>query len=530
MANIPPLLRNFFAFITTLRVRVLLSLISTIMSDTPSKPLGDRLSFPDKNEKLDWAEESEEMDNQTQSAPAQPAQSAQPTEPSDQTDGASEFQMGSSLLEPEFDVNVKLNDLQQDPNNPLYSVKEFSDLNLPESLQKGISALSFTKPSKIQERALPLLLQNPPQNLIGQSQSGTGKTAAFVLNILSRLDLTLQQPQALVLAPSRELARQILGVVQVMGGFMEGLTTYQAVPDPSTRGQQVTGQVVVGTPGTVMDLARKKQLNTRGMKVLVLDEADNMLDQQGLGDQCKRVKGLLPKDVQTVLFSATFPEEVLGFADLFAPKANSITLERTNLTVKGIKQMYLDVSRDSDKYNALIKFYGLMTIASSIIFVRRRETADELSKRMESEGHHVVTLTGGLDGSERDSVIDRFREGKAKVLITTNVLARGIDVQTVTMVINYDIPDKPAPGRGYVPDAETFLHRVGRTGRFGKVGVALTLVHDKRSWEMFRSICQELSIDPTKLDTDDWDEVERVVKNIIKSGRNAKVGGTMFEG
>lgn len=221
---------------------------------------------------------------------------------------------------------------------------------------------------------------------------------------------------------------------------------------------------------------------------------------------------------------------MLGFADLFAPKANSITLERTNLTVKGIKQMYLDVSRDSDKYNALIKFYGLMTIASSIIFVRRRETADELSKRMESEGHHVVTLTGGLDGSERDSVIDRFREGKAKVLITTNVLARGIDVQTVTMVINYDIPDKPAPGRGYVPDAETFLHRVGRTGRFGKVGVALTLVHDKRSWEMFRSICQELSIDPTKLDTDDWDEVERVVKNIIKSGRNAKVGGTMFEG
>ncbi|CAD0109230.1 unnamed protein product [Aureobasidium uvarum] len=496
--------------------------------------LGDRMTFPDEK-KLDWAEESEEMDNQTQTqqpTPA-PATDAAPAEaaPSDQTDGASEFQMGSSLLEPEFDVNVKLNDLQQDPNNPLFSVKEFRDLNLPESLQKGITSLGFTKPSKIQERALPLLLQNPPQNLIGQSQSGTGKTAAFVLNILSRIDLTLQQPQALVLAPSRELARQILGVVQVMGGFMEGLSTYQAVPDPSTRGQTVTGQVVVGTPGTVMDLARRKQLNTRGMKVLVLDEADNMLDQQGLGDQCKRVKQLLPKDVQTVLFSATFPQEVLQFTQFFAPSANQITLERTNLTVKGIKQMYLDVSQDSDKYDALIKFYGLMTIASSIIFVRKRDTADELSKRMTSEGHHVVTLTGGLDGVERDSVIDQFREGHAKVLITTNVLARGIDVQTVTMVINYDIPDKPAStGRGYVPDAETFLHRVGRTGRFGKVGVALTLVHDKRSWEMFRAICQELGINPTKLDTDDWDNVERVVKTIIKSGRNAKVEGgeTMF--
>lgn len=492
------------------------------------------MTFPDEK-KLDWAEEAEEMDNQTttqtqQPAPAADAAAPQEAAPSDQTDGATEAQFGSSLLEPEFDVNVKLNDLQQDPNNPLYSVKEFRDLNLPESLQKGILSLGFTKPSKVQERALPMLLHNPPQNLIGQSQSGTGKTAAFVLNILSRLDLTLQQPQALVLAPSRELARQILGVVQVMGSFMEGLSTYQAVPDPSTRGQQVTGQVVVGTPGTVMDLARRKQLNTRGIKVLVLDEADNMLDQQGLGDQCKRVKQLLPKDVQTVLFSATFPEEVLAFTALFAPNANQITLERNNLTVKGIKQVYLDISKDQDKYDQLIKFYGLMTIASSIIFVRRRDTADELSKRMTAEGHHVVTLTGGLEGTERDAVIDQFREGTAKVLITTNVLARGIDVQTVTMVINYDIPDKPAPGRGYVPDAETFLHRVGRTGRFGKVGVALTLVHDRRSWEMYHEICQELGIEPHKLDTEDWDNVEREVKSIIKSGRNKKVSGDAMFG
>jgi ATP-dependent RNA helicase DDX19/DBP5 len=488
----------------------------------------------DDDKTLNWADDVEEEDSQTKAQdhtphpehtpqPTQPAVETQ-SDPSESADGASEFQMGSSLLEPEFDVNVKLNDMQRDPNDPLYSIKNFRDLNLPESLQKGISALSFTKPSKIQERALPLLLQNPPTNLIGQSQSGTGKTAAFVLNILSRIDLSVAQPQALVLAPSRELARQILGVVQVMGGFMEGLTTYQAVPDPSTRGQQVSGQVVVGTPGTVTDLIRRKQINPRGIKILVLDEADNMLDQQGLGDQCKRVKGLLPKDVQTVLFSATFPREVLGFANLFAPNANEITLERTNLTVKGIKQMFLDVSGDEDKYDALIKFYGLMTIASSIIFVRKRETADELSKRMTQEGHHVVTLTGGLEGTERDSVIDQFRESKAKVLITTNVLARGIDVQTVTMVINYDIPDKPSPsGRGYVPDAETFLHRVGRTGRFGKVGVALTLVHDKRSWEMFESICQQLTINPTKLDTSDWDEVEAVVKSIIKSSRNVKV-------
>lgn len=150
--------------------------------------------------------------------------------------------------------------------------------------------MSFNKPSKIQERALPLLLKDPPQNLIGQSQSGTGKTAAFVLNILSRIDVSRKQAQALVLAPSRELARQICGVVQIMGQHMEGLETYQAVPDPSMRGKEVHGHVIVGTPGTVVDLIRRKQLKAQGIRCLVLDEADNMLDQQGLGDQCKRVK------------------------------------------------------------------------------------------------------------------------------------------------------------------------------------------------------------------------------------------------
>ena len=151
--------------------------------------------------------------------------------------------------------------------------------------------MRFTKPSKIQERALPLLLKNPPQNMIGQSQSGTGKTAAFVLNMLSRLDLNQKTPQALVLAPSRELARQILGVIQVMGRFMEGLEVDAAIPtDLQNRNRRIGAHVVVGTPGTTMDLIRRRQLDARGIKVLVLDEADNMLDQQGLGDQCHRVR------------------------------------------------------------------------------------------------------------------------------------------------------------------------------------------------------------------------------------------------
>lgn len=364
-----------------------------------------------------------------------------------QTDGATTWVNGSEgLEEPEFDVNVKLADLQDDPNNPLYSVKSFDDLGLRPELLRGLSLMNFRKPSKIQERALPLLLKNnPSQNLIGQSQSGTGKTAAFTLNMLSRVDLNNKNPQALVLAPTRELAKQISSVCQVMGCLLldQGLTVAEAVPDPSRRGQKIQGQIIVGTPGTTMDMIRRRLLETKDIKVLTLDEADNMLDLQGMGDQCKRVKGLLPRDAQVVLFSATFPDMVLSFANQFAPNANQITLQQQQLTVKGIKQLYLDCNSDQEKYDALVKFYGLMTIASSIIFVKRRDTAEQIEKRMTAEGHVVASLTGALDGAQRDAIFNEFRTGHAKVLITTNVLSRGIDVQSVTMVVNYDIPDLP---------------------------------------------------------------------------------------
>lgn len=212
-----------------------------------------------------------------------------------QTDGASEPLGGSGIVEPNYAVDVKLSDVQADPSNPLYSIRTFEELGLHEDILKGIYQMRFSKPSKIQEKALPLLLANPPTNLIGQSQSGTGKTAAFVLNILTRLELNNPAmsgvPQALCLAPTRELARQIIGVIQLMGSFISGLNVLAAIPsDVANRGRELKGQIVVGTPGTVTDLIRKRLLQANQIKVLVLDEADNMLDLQGMGDQCIRVK------------------------------------------------------------------------------------------------------------------------------------------------------------------------------------------------------------------------------------------------
>ncbi|KAJ9141714.1 ATP-dependent RNA helicase-like protein [Pleurostoma richardsiae] len=423
----------------------------------------------------------------------------------------------TGLQESHYEVEVKLSDLQ-DTDNPLHSAASFEQLGLHPSILQGLLAMNFKKPSKVQERALPLLLADPPRNMIAQSQSGTGKTAAFVITILSRVDFSMPtQPQALVLAPTRELARQIQSVIKQMGQFREELVVEAAVPGAVSRETGVKAAVVTGTPGTVMDLIRRRQFDVSKLKILVIDEADNMLDQQGMGEQCMRVKNMLPKNIQILLFSATFPEHVNKYAERFAPNANAMKLRQQELTVRGISQMYMDCPSAADKYDILVKLYGLMTIGSSVIFVKTRESATEIEKRMVADGHKVSALHGAFEGSERDRLLDDFRNGRTKVLITTNVLARGIDVSSVSMVINYDIPMK-GPGDAE-PDPETYLHRIGRTGRFGRVGVSISFVSDRKSYTALVWIANHYGIDLVQLSPDDWDDTEKKVQDIIKSSR-----------
>ncbi|WFD43840.1 RNA helicase [Malassezia psittaci] len=418
----------------------------------------------------------------------------------------------SSLRESQYDVQVTLADQQADPNSPLYSAKSFDDLGLHEDLLKGIYSMKFTKPSKIQERALPLLLQNPPRNMIGQSQSGTGKTAAFVLTMLSRIDFSIEKPQAIALAPSRELARQIMDVVQAMGKFTPVKTAF-AIPDAIKRGEKVQAHLVVGTPGKTFDLIKTRALDPSAVKVFVLDEADNMLDQQGLGEQSIRVKNTMPRSCQIVLFSATFPELVHNFAVKFAPNANEIRLKQEELSVESIKQFYMDCQTEDHKYEVLVELYNLLTIGQSIIFCARRETADRIAKRMTAEGHRVDSLHGKLDNTERDKTIDNFRSGRCKVLIATNVIARGIDIQQVTLVINYDMP---LTQKGD-PDTETYLHRIGRTGRFGRRGVSINFVHDAESRRQMEAIEKALHCNMVPVPTDDVEAMESTIKDALKS-------------
>ncbi|KUJ18020.1 ATP-dependent RNA helicase-like protein dbp5 [Mollisia scopiformis] len=434
-----------------------------------------------------------------------------------QVDGSA-GENSSGLHDGSYDVEVKLSDLQADSANPLFSVQSFEELGINPEIMKALYAMNFRKPSKIQEKALPLLLANPPQNMIAQSQSGTGKTAAFVITILSRLDYTRpKQPQALVLAPARELARQIEDVVRLVGQFVQGLTIQAAVPGAVERNARVESMVIVGTPGTAMDLIKRRQLDGSALKVLCLDEADVMLDTQGLGDQCMRIKAMVPRVQQVLLFSATFPDAVMGFANQFCPNANEIKLRRDELTVSGITQMYMDCEGDEGKYDVLAALYGLLTVGSSIIFCKRKDTASGIADRLRKAGHEVLAVHSAFDGAERDEIVRKFRDGEGKVLITTNVLARGIDVSTVSMVINYDIPMK---GRNdSEPDPETYLHRIGRTGRFGRVGVSISFVFDRSSYQALLQIAQHFGIDLVRLDKDDWEQTETTVKRVIRSSR-----------
>ncbi|AOW06229.1 YALI0E31427p [Yarrowia lipolytica CLIB122] len=416
----------------------------------------------------------------------------------------------NNLIQTEYEVRVKLADLQADPNSPLYSAKRFEDLGLDENLLKGLYAMKFNKPSKIQEKALPLLLSDPPHNMIGQSQSGTGKTGAFSLTMLSRVDPNLKAVQCICLAPSRELARQTLDVVDEMKKFTD-ITTHLIVPESTERGQKVTSQILVGTPGSVAGLLQKKQIDAKHVKVFVLDEADNMVD-SSMGSTCARIKKYLPSSTQVVLFSATFPESVLDLAGKMCPNPNEIRLKANELNVDAITQLYMDCEDGEEKFKMLEELYSMLTIASSVIFVAQRSTANALYQRMSKNGHKVSLLHSDLSVDERDRLMDDFRFGRSKVLISTNVIARGIDIATVSMVVNYDLPtDKNGK-----PDPETYLHRIGRTGRFGRSGVSISFVHDEASFEVLDSIQQSLGMTLTQVPTDDIDEVEEIIKKAIK--------------
>ncbi|KAK6176510.1 hypothetical protein SNE40_014779 [Patella caerulea] len=411
----------------------------------------------------------------------------------------------SKLVTTKADLEV----LRKDPNSPLFSVKSFEALNLKKELLKGLYDMGFNAPSKIQETALPSLLADPPCNMIAQSQSGTGKTAAFVLTMLSRVDASKHYPQCLCLAPTYELAIQIGHVTEQMAKHMTELHIKYAVKgNRIERGQKISEQIIIGTPGTLMDWAMKyKFFDLRKIKVFVLDEADVMIATQGHQDQSLRIQKGLSQNCQMLLFSATYDADVIEFAQAVIPNDPvTIRLRREEESLDNIRQYYIECDNIEDKFKALSNIYGTISIGQSMVFCHTRKNAAWLAEKMIKDGHVVGLLSGDLQIEQRAAIIKRFRDGKEKVLITTNVSARGIDVEMVTVVVNFDLPVTPN-GK---PDCETYLHRIGRTGRFGKSGIAINFVDGERSRNNLRYIEKHFGRNITKLDAEDMDEIEKI--------------------
>ncbi|KAE8592127.1 hypothetical protein XENTR_v10018652 [Xenopus tropicalis] len=430
-------------------------------------------------------------------------------EESDIDDPANQSLLNKLLRRTLIDSSHSVEVSQRDPTSPLFSVKSFEKLHLKDELLRGIYAMGFNRPSKIQENALPMMLADPPQNLIAQSQSGTGKTAAFVLAMLSRVDAKKTYPQCMCLSPTFELALQTGKVVEEMGKFCNGIKVIYAVRgNRPGKGTQIEAQIVIGTPGTVLDWCFKLRLiNVKNISVFVLDEADVMINVQGHSDHSVRVKRSMPKTCQMLLFSATFGDSVWAFAERIVPDPNIIKLKKEELTLDNIQQFYDKCENKEQKYSALCNMYGIITIAQAIVFCQTRKIANWLSRHMLEDGHQVALLSGELSVCDRAEMIQRFREGKDKVLVTTNVCARGIDVEQVSIVVNFDLPVNVD---GSV-DFETYLHRIGRTGRFGKKGIAVNLIENSFVY-MLKEIEEHFTTKIKKLNSWDFDEMEKIWK------------------
>jgi len=346
------------------------------------------------------------------------------------------------------------------------SVTAFNQLALNNSLIKALDEVGYETPSPIQAETIPLLLQG--KDIIGQAQTGTGKTAAFALPLLSNLDLKQKDPQVLVLAPTRELAIQVAEAFQKYASHMKGFHVLPVYGGQDYRGQiralQRGVHVVVGTPGRVMDHMRRGTLKLENLTALVLDEADEML-RMGFIDDVEWVLEQTPSERQIALFSATMPQQIRRIATKYLNKPEQVTIKLKTTTAETIRQRFWPVS-GVHKVDALTRILEAEPFDAMIIFVRTKTATDELSKKLEARGYASAPLSGDIAQNQRERTIDQLKKGKLDIIVATDVAARGLDVQRISHVVNYDIPH----------DTESYVHRIGRTGRAGREGDAILFV------------------------------------------------------
>ncbi|WP_220721225.1 DEAD/DEAH box helicase [Agarivorans litoreus] len=346
------------------------------------------------------------------------------------------------------------------------SSSSFEQFALPETILNAISEIGFETPSPIQEKTIPLLLEG--HDVLGLAQTGTGKTAAFSLPLIAKLDPKLNAPQMLVLAPTRELANQVADAIKDFSRNIPGLRVL-AIYGGADYGQQIKElrrgpQIVVGTPGRTIDHLDRGKLKLDQLKALVLDEADEML-RMGFIDDVERIMRDMPKERQTALFSATMPPAIKNITKNYMSEPKEVKIAAKTQTVSNIDQFYWQVA-GLNKIEALARILEVNCDSASIIFARTKTSTTDIAERLEAKGFSVAALNGDMNQSMRERTITRLKSGKLDIVVATDVAARGLDVERIGLVVNFDIPY----------DAEAYVHRIGRTGRAGRSGKAVMFV------------------------------------------------------
>lgn len=332
------------------------------------------------------------------------------------------------------------------------------------------------------------------------------KTAAFVLASLSRVDVNQKHPQVIVLSPTYELAQQTFKVATRMAKFKPEITFKLVAKGEPISNHKWTETVLIGTPGRMVDSTLKyRNVDMSKIRVYVLDEADVMIDTQGHKAQSMRMRKALPNDCQILLFSATYDDEIRRFASDIVPNAIEIHLKREEQSLANIQQFYIVTRREEDKYLALANIFGTISIGQTFIFCQTKKSASFLAQKLANDGHQVGLISGDLTVEQRNQALMDFKEGKQRVMISTNLMARGIDIDQVTVVVNYDLPVY----NGQV-DKETYLHRIGRTGRFGKDGLAINMISTMDEKRMIDELKVHFGQPIEELDPTDIEALERL--------------------
>ena len=391
--------------------------------------------------------------------------------------------MPSTELEKPQDNNIIVSE-----NHP---IEEWDDLDMDSSVLRGIYAYGFESP--IQKKGIKPMLNK--RDVIAQAQSGTGKTGCFTVGTLALIDTTKSGVQAMILSPTRELSMQTKNVIDGLGSFVDGFKSQLLVGGTSTDAAikgliEEKPQVVVGCPGRVYDMLRRKKLNPSTLRLIVLDEADEMLS-SGFKEQIYNIFQFMPGDIQVGLFSATLPHELMSLTDKFMRNPVKVLVKAEQLTLEGISQFYVALESDEQKYDCLKDIFSSLSMAQCIIYCNSVRRVQDLYEAMTADNYPVAQIHSGMEKEERTRSYKEFRSGTTRVLISSNVTARGIDVQQVSTVINFDLPKC----------VHTYLHRIGRSGRWGRKGVGINFI-TRRDARKLKEIEQHYSTQISEMPLD----------------------------